>query len=225
MTANKGTARWVGMFFLFSNIVFIIGAVVFLEPTLSDPDYLNLVSTNRSQVVIGALLEILNAFAYLGIAVLMFPIFRKRYESVALAYVGLRVLEFVAQILSDLSPLVLVTVGQAFVNSGGVDPSAYPVVGEALLASRDWAFQMVGITFSTGALFFYFMLYREELVPRLFSIWGLVGAAAVLINTVFDMLAIPLPNLGVLMLLNEVILGLWLIVKGFNSPAQSETRS
>lgn len=62
--------------------------MVFLEPTLSDLDYLNLMSANRSQITLGALLEISNAFAYLGIALLMFPIFRKRCESVALPNLG-----------------------------------------------------------------------------------------------------------------------------------------
>jgi hypothetical protein len=223
MDTSKRTARLVGAFFLFSNIVFIVGAVVFLEPALNDPDYLSLLSSNRSQVVVGALLEISNAFAYLGIAVLMFPIFRKRYESLALAYVGLRVLEFAMQILSDLAPLVLITLSEAFVNGGTADASAYQVLGDALIASRHWAFQMVSITLGAGAILFYSMLYRDKLIPRWISIWGLVAVAAVLVNTVFDMFAVTIPNLGYLMLLNELFLGVWLIVKGFNPPMGVET--
>jgi hypothetical protein len=225
MAASKRTARLVGAFFLFSNVVFIVGAIVFLEPILSASDYLAQVSAGRGQVVLGALLELSNAFAYLGIGVLMFPIFKKRFESLALAYVGFRVLEFVAQIISDLSPLALLTLSEAFVNNGGVDPSAYQAAGQALLASREWAFQMVSITFGSGAILFYIMLYRQKLIPRFISIWGLVGAAAVLVNTVFDMFAVTIPNLGFLMLLNEVFLGLWLIVKGFDQPAGIETQA
>ena len=219
MDANKRTARLVGAFFLFSNIVFILGAVVFLEPALGEADYLSQLSTNRSQVVLGALLEISNAFAYLGIAVLMFPIFRKRYESLALGYLGLRVLEFAMQILSDLAPLILLSLSEAFVSGGSADSSTYQVAGQALLASRDWAFQMVSVTFGSGAILFYIMFYREKLIPRFISIWGLIGAAFVLVNVVFDMLSITIPNLGILMLFNELFLGLWLIVKGFNPPA------
>jgi len=33
-----------------------------------------------------------------------------------------------------------------------------------------------------------------------------------------DMVGIPPGNLGIVMLLNELFLGVWLIVKGFNEP-------
>jgi len=63
------------------------------------------------------------------------------------------------------------------------------------------------------------MLFKSKLIPRFISVWGLVGAAVVLINTIFDMFAISIPNLGVLMLLNELFLGVWLMAKGFNQSA------
>jgi hypothetical protein len=75
---------------------------------------------------------------------------------------------------------------------------------------------MVSITFGLGALMFYAMLYQSKLIPRFISIWGLIGAAVVLANTMLDMFSLTVPNLGVLMLLNELFLGVWLIVKGFN---------
>ena len=63
------------------------------------------------------------------------------------------------------------------------------------------------------------MLYRSSLIPRFISIWGLVGAAAVLVYTLFEMSGLTIPNLDVLMLLNELFLGAWLIMKGFNPAA------
>jgi hypothetical protein len=218
----------VGAFFLISNVVFILGAVVFIEPVLGAPDYLTLVSANRAQIVIGALLELINGLAYLGIAVLMYPILNRRFESMALAYVCLRVIEFVMQILSDLSPLSLLTLSEEFVSAGAPGSSAYPVSGAVLIADRYWAFQMVAITLGLGALLLYTMLYQTRLVPRFISIWGLLGAAAVLVNTMLDLLGFYSGNLGVIMLLNELFLGVWLIIKGFNpsasvtSPASAE---
>jgi hypothetical protein len=78
---------------------------------------------------------------------------------------------------------------------------------------------MVSITFGLGALMFYTMLYQSKLIPRFISIWGLIGATVVLANTMLDMFSLTVPNLGVLMLLNELFLGVWLIVKGFNPSA------
>lgn len=53
MNARSGTARSVGAFFLFSNVTFILGALVLVEPLLGAPDYLTLVSAKRTQVILG----------------------------------------------------------------------------------------------------------------------------------------------------------------------------
>jgi len=209
----------VGALFLTSNVVFILGAVVFVEPILGAPDYLTLVSANRTLVVLGVLLELINGIAYLGIAALMFPILKQRFESMALGYVGFRIIEFVMQTLTDLSPLALLTLSEEFVRAGAPEASSFQALGTLLLAERHWAFQMVSIALGLGALMFYTMLYQSKLIPRFISIWGLIGAAVVLANTMLDMFSLTVPNLGVLMLLNELFLGVWLIVKGFNPSA------
>ena len=218
MNTNR-TARIVGALFLFSNAIFILGAIAFVEPILGAPDYLALVSDNRAQVILGVLLELVNGVAYIGIAVLMFPILRQRFESLALGYVGFRVAEFVMQTLTDLSPLSLLSLSEELASAGAVEASSFQTLGTLLLAERAWAFQMVSLTFGLGALLFYSMLYQSKLIPRFISIWGLAGATVVLVNLVFDMFGVSIPNLGVLMLLNELFLGVWLIVKGFNSSA------
>ena len=212
----------VGALFLFSNVTFLLGAFVFVEPILGAPDYLTLVSANRTQVVLGALLELVNGIAYVGIAVLVFPILRQRFESMALWYVGFRIIEFVMQTLSDISPLSLLTLSEEFVRAGAPEPSSFQALGTLLLAERYWAFQMVTIALVLGALMFYYMLYQSRLIPRFISVWGLIGALAVLATAMLDTFGISpgsLEFLGVLMLLNELFLGVWLIVKGFNSSA------
>jgi hypothetical protein len=219
MDTSRKTARIVGTLFLIVNISFILGAVVFIEPILGAPDFLTLVSDNRVNVVMGVLLEIINGVAYLGIAVLMFPILRQRFESLALGYLGFRIIEFVMQFLADLSPLKLLTLSEKFVGAGASVASTFQAVGTVLLAERAWAFQMVSITFSLGALMFYYILFQTKIIPQFISIWGLIGAAVVLANTMFDMFGFTIPNLGILMLLNELFLGVWLIVKGFNPSA------
>lgn len=219
MNSSRKTAALVGAFFLISNVVFILGAVVFIEPILSAPDYLNQVFANRTRLISGVLLELLNGIAYLGIAVLMFPILRKRFESLALGYVVFRIIEFVMQILTDLSPLSLLTLSEVFVGEGASASPAFQSVGTILLAAREWAFQMVSITFSLGALLFYYILYVTKLIPRIISVWGFLGAVVVLANATMDMFGIPPGNLGVIMLANELFLGIWLIVKGFDAPA------
>ena len=224
MNGFRSTARYVGAAFLISNVTFILGAVVLVEAILGAPNYLTLASGNRPQIVLGVLFEWINAIAFVGIAVLMFPILRRRFESLALAYVGFRIVEFVTQILADVGALSLLLLSEEFVKAGSPASSAFLTVGATLLDVRFWSFQMLYLIFSLSGLLFYYMLYRTDLIPRFVSIWGLAGAALVLFQTLVDMFGLALdPSISVMtglpMLLNELFLGIWLIAKGFNPSA------
>ena len=219
MRTSRRSATLVGFAYLFSNITFILGAIVMVESILGSPDYLNLISASRVQVVLGVLLSFANGLAYVGLAALLFPILRLRYESLALAYVGFRAIEFITQILADLSPLALLTL------AGDTNQmSAVQGFGALLLAQRFWAFQMLNLIFSLSALLLYAMLLRCRLIPAFLSIWGLIAAALVLFNTVLGWFHPDLgESLGMItglpMLLNELFLGIWLIVRGFDPTA------
>jgi hypothetical protein len=219
MKTYRRTATLVGLAYLFSNVTFMLGTIVMVESVLSSPDYLSLISASRAEVVLGVLLSFANGLAYVGIAALLFPILRLRFESLALAYVGLRVVEFVTQILADVSPLVLLNLVGDTDQTGTVQG-----LRALLLAERFWAFQILNLIFSLSALLLYAMLLRCRLIPAFLSIWGLIAAALVLLNTVLGWFS-PDPGgslgtmTGIPMLLNEMSLGIWLIIRGFNPPA------
>jgi len=220
METSRKTARIVGVLFLTVNIAFLVGVMI-LESVLGSTDYLATISSKRMEVVLGVFIELINAVAYVGIAVLMFPILKGRFESMALGFIGFRVVEFVMQTLADVRALSLVTISEEFVSASAAEASSFQTLGTLLLADRYWAFQMISITFVLGALLFYIMLYQSRLVPRFISIWGFLGAIIVLVNAILDMLGFTSGNLGIVMLLNELFLGVWLIVKGFN-PTQTD---
>ena len=96
MRSAQKTARIVGALFLIAMVTSLVGGF-WLESIISAPDYLATVSANETQVVIGVLLELINGIAVIGIAVMMFPIFKKHDEALALGYVALRIIEAVAR--------------------------------------------------------------------------------------------------------------------------------
>lgn len=220
-------AMLVGALFLASNVTFLLGAFVLVEPILGAADYLTLASAQSTQLVTGALLEFVNGVFYVGIAVLTYRVLSSRFPTMALWYVCFRVFEFVMQTLSDLGALSVLSLSEEFVTTGATEAS-YLAAGSLLLAGRAWAFQMVTVGLVMGALAFYTMLYRSRLIPRFISVWGLVGAIAVLVTALLEMFGVspgPLEFLGLLMLANELFLGVWLIVRGFNRPSPSASVS
>ncbi|MBE9489666.1 MAG: DUF4386 domain-containing protein [Bacteroidetes bacterium] len=217
MDIFKNTGRIVGILFLTLMVAYIIGAFL-IDPILSSPNYLVEASKNKNNLLIGVLFETINGVAYLGIAVLLYPILKKFSESLALLYIGFRIIEFAMQMISDMSPLLLISLSQDFIVSKIQGTSSFESLGSILLELRFWANQMVFITYSLGAIIFYYSTYQLKLIPRFLSIWGLIGAPLVLVNVFFDSWEISIGiDLGIVMGLNEIVLGIWLVVKGFNT--------
>ncbi len=78
--------------------------------------------------------------------------------------------------------------------------------------------QLTAIPFALGALMFYVLLYRSRLVPRWLSTWGLVGAALYIVPPFGSMFGLSFGVLMAPLAVQEMVLAVWLIAKGF-SPA------
>ncbi|MCJ7807205.1 MAG: DUF4386 domain-containing protein [Dehalococcoidia bacterium] len=225
MNTNKKTARIVGVLFIIATVLGALSLFVFLEPSLDDPDYLTNVSANENQIIIGAVLSLIMVFAIAMIPVMMFPIFKKHNEALALGYVVFRVLEVVTGIALVIIYLLLLTLSQEYVNAGSPDASHFQTSGTLLLQADDWINYVMTIVFSLGALMFYYLWYQSKLIPRFLSVWGLIGATLTLPVGLLCMFGLitELSALGLILALplalNEIFLAVWLIVKGFNSSA------
>ena len=141
----------------------------------------------------------------------------------ALGYLGSRIIEAVFCGVAVIGPLSLITISRGYLKSGASD--AYlQTVGTLSIADRvSVAGLLIPIFFVLGAMLFYSLLYQSKLLPRFIAIWGLVAAVLILILNLLSLkLEIGIgPGLifALPMILNEIFLGIWLIVKGFNSAA------
>jgi len=79
--------------------------------------------------------------------------------------------------------------------------------------------------FPLGAVILYTVFYRVGLVPRWLSVWGLVGAVLCWgagFQVMFDLIT-PLESVHIMLQaplgLQEVVLAIWLMAKGFNASA------
>ena len=101
----------------------------------------------------------------------------------------------------------------------------FQVSGTALLAIKEWAGQLGVIAFTVGALMYYSVFYQSKLVPRWLSGWGFLAAASSLAAALLTISGLLVPFSTVFVLLQlpiglqEMVLAVWLIVKGFNPSA------
>ena len=222
MNSYKRTAIIVGVLFITATVASSLTVV--LTGPLNAPDGLINVSANATQLIIGALLLLIDSIAVVVIPIMLFPIFKKHNEALALGYVGARIIEGAIFIVSVISLLLLLTLSQEFVKSGAPDVPYFQTLGTLLLAAHDWAF-LLGLTvFSLGSLVLNYILYQSKLIPRWLSGWGFIGAALTLAASLIPQLGYSLSSsIDTLMnspiALQEMVFAVWLIIKGFNSSA------
>ena len=192
---------------------------------INAPDYLVNVAANTNQVVTGAIVELIYAFTCTSIAIWLYPVLRKQNESLAIGAVGFRLIEGIFYIVGIVGLLSLVTLSQEFVKAGAPDASYFQSLGALILAAREWAGVLGSAAFILGALMYYYVFYRSKLIPRWLSAWGLIGVPFWIAAELLRMFGIiePFSTNAILLDLpiavNEVVLAVWLIVKGFNTSA------
>jgi hypothetical protein len=220
MNSNRKTAIIVGVLFITALVSSMLSGVFI--GSIDDPDYLTAVSANENRVLMGVLFQLILTASVVAIPIMMYPILKKHNESLALGYVGARIFEGFFDIVIAMSMLLLLTLSREFVEAGAPVASYFQTSGALLLALRDWSSVLENFPYCLGALIFYYLLYRSKLIPRWLSGWGLFGAALFLATVPFRMFGLIPPStlvLAVPLILNELVLAIWLIVKGFNSSA------
>ncbi len=202
----------------------IIAGALSVVPVIDTPDYLIQISANVSQVTSGASFQFLMTVAYLGMAITLYPVLKKHNESLALGYVGFRIVAVAFIVIGVILLLLLLTLSQEYVRAGAPVPSHFQIIGELLRTGRD-LINHVGmiLVLSMGGLLFCYLLYLTKLVPRWLSGWGLVGTAVTITASFLFMFGIIELMTSVFMnfplALQEMVFAVWLIVKGFNPSA------
>ena len=221
MNSNKKAAKIVGVLFILAAVTAVIGLILY-NPILKGTDYLITGSEHANQVVLGALMELILVASAIGTSTTMFPILRKYNETIALWHVCFRFLEAVIITVGVISVLSLLTLSREFA-AGGVDIASFQASGTVLKAIHDWTF-LLGPNFMLGinTMMYSYIFYKSKLVPRFIPLLGITGATLVFIAALLEMFGIIQQASawgGILALpvaANEMILAVWLIVKGFN---------
>ena len=229
MTTYRGNAIAAGVLFIACSAASIL-SIVPLGAAVGAPVDFATLAANDNRVVLTALIEFIWAATGMGIAIALYPVLRKFNPALALGSVAGRAVENVFVLVGALSLLGLLTVSQQA--AGSAVPSSFQALGDALVAVRDWVHGFVAlIPFGIGVFMYYVVLYRSRLVPRWLSGWGLVAVVLSVVATLYagftQEFGFTTVNnvLNIPMGIQEMVLAVWLIVKGFNTPALASVAS
>ena len=233
MDPDRRSAILTGSFYIVGTLSGLVGLGVVLAPLMGASDYLTAYGTMETRVLIACLLSLLMGLSLVAMAVAVYPVLRKFSPSAAVAYLSARVVEGVIYIIGVVSMLALTELGKEYVASGTADPARVETLGGILVRVPEWTGHVVldVAVFPIGALVLYWVFFRTGLVPRWLAGWGLISAAlywaagVLVMFHVITPLETPHVMLQASMGLQEMVLAVWLIAKGFSATAFASTAS
>ncbi len=223
MNSNRKIAVTAGALFILATAASLAGSAV-LGSALEGPDFLSRLSMDGNRVLVSALLSFVAACGSAGIAIALYPVLRKFNEGLALGAVGFRLIEAVFYTVGTLCVLSIFALSHQSIAADAPAASYAQTLAALLLTAKDLAGFVLGVlAFCIGACSYYVVFYRSRLIPRWLSAWGLVALAllfAAVIITLFDgepySVSGKLVFLAFPIFLQELVLAVWLIVKGFD---------
>jgi len=137
--------------------------------------------------------------------------------------VSFRIIAGVFQLVGVIALPIFILLSQEFLESTAPDILYFQFSGDVIKLGRDLA-NHVGVMLATGLgnLILFYMFYKTKLIPRWLSSWGLIGntlamqASFLILFRLIDVITPHFIVLTIPLVLQEIVLAIWLIVKGFN---------
>jgi hypothetical protein len=215
------------------GVLFIIGTAsgMLMLPfvsILNSPDHLTTLAANESQMIIATLLKFTMGIACAGIGLALVPLLRKYNEGLAMGAAGFRVMEGMVDVIGALGYVALLALSQEFVKAGAPGASYFQTLDGLINTSAAWLRDVAMLlTWCTGAFLYYIVFYQHRLVPRWLTVWGLVGITLTMLGCFLVMFHL-IPASGIIQVVlnlpilpQELVLAVWLIVKGIDPRASA----
>jgi hypothetical protein len=230
MNTYRKNAVMTGVLYFLGTVFGISGALIGGEVLTSiisgkpliGVDMLGLVAANSSRLTGGAFLSLMMGISLVAMTVFLYPVLRKASKELAMGMVLFRgALEGVFYCLSTLSILTLVALGNQYIAVGS-DSAVLQVIGKVLYLFENLKAPVSSIIFLIGATCIYITFYRTRLIPRWLSVWGFIGVVTSLAAALLNFFHMD-PGIGFYLEMviapQEIVMAVWLIVKGFNPKA------
>ncbi|TMV48790.1 DUF4386 domain-containing protein [Paenibacillus mesophilus] len=200
----------------------LITGIFSVVPVIDGADYLVMASTNENQVLTGAFFQLLMVVAYVGIPIMMYPIINKHNKGLALGSVAFGIIAGVFIMIGVILLLLLLTLSHEFAKVGTLNASSFQTLGGLLRDGRDLVNHVATtLAFVIAMFLFNCIFYQTKLVPRWLSVSGLIGSTLSILASLFFMIRFIGLDATYMMLnipiaFQQLVLAVWLIMKGFD---------
>ena len=179
------------------------------------------ISKNVTRMRISNLLALVDSLATVVLAVLFFIVFNRQHEIIALLALGFFLVHATTRAISKIGGYALIPLSMEFVEAGAPERSYFQTLGDLLHYGIDRQGDHIhNLFFCLGGILWYYLFLESGYIPQALSLWGLVAVSLLLIPVLLQLnqrgFTHPIMAIGLLYVPFEPVLGIWLIVKGFN---------
>ena len=230
MNTYRKNAVMTGVLYFMATVFGVLGLVIGGEvlssistgKPLAGVDVLSLVAADASRLTWGAFLTLMMGISLVAMTVFLYPVMRKASKELAMGMVLFRgALEGIFYFLTTLSILTLVAVGNQYIATGA-DLVVLQTMGKVLYQFENLKAPVSSIIFLIGATCIYLTFYRTRLIPRWLSVWGFIAVVTSMTAALLNFFHMDTGfgfYLEMVMFPQELVMAVWLIVKGFNPSA------
>jgi len=219
-----------GVLYFLGTVFGVLGAVIGGEvltslisgKPLAGVDILGLAAANSSRLTWGAFLTFMMGISLVAMTVFLYPVIRKASKELAMGMVLFRgALEGIFYFITTLNILALVAVGKEYIATGA-DSAVLQTIGNVLYQFENLKAPISSIIFLIGATCIYLTFYRTRLIPRWLTAWGFIAVVTSMVAALLNFFHMDTGfgfYLEMVMFPQELVMAVWLIVKGFNPSA------
>ena len=220
-------ARVAGFTFLFYIAVAFTGMVLSSRATSGEGTAAKLagIAQHASEMRVVIVLELLECFCALVLAVTLYSITRDQDPDLAMLAMTCRVAEGVIGAVSLPRAVGKVWLATA-AGADAPDPAAANALGAVLLKLPSWSMPISATFFAVGSTLFAYLFLRGRMVPVALAWLGVLGSILALVVLPLQLIGLlhsPITDIVWLpLLVFEVWLALWLIIKGAAMPPRRQ---
>ncbi|MCJ7658056.1 MAG: DUF4386 domain-containing protein [Anaerolineales bacterium] len=229
MNTDKNTARLLGFMFVFVVVAATLSAppvnsvaITILGPPDNISETMIKISDNPTTMQMSIVGYLIEAVAIVLLAVLLYTTLKNQNKIISRWAFGLWIVEAVFVAIKQISAFSLLNVSQEFVKAGATDSSYFQTLGRLFYETFQFGYGVQMVFYCTGGILFYYLFFKSKYVPIAISLWGIAAASLAFIGTLVILFGYDVPLYVFLPILPfELAIGVWLIVKGFNSSANA----
>ena len=175
------------------------------------------------------LMNLVMAMAVAGVAFMLYPVLTavadtKVKEGLSAWYVGTRLTESAMFVVAVIFTLSFLPLSREFAELDESARVVYQSGADVLETTIDLSWALGQTVFALGAAMLYYLLWDSRLVPRWLSMWGLLASPLFVVASLsllwtWDPDSSVSTVLYAPMALQEMVLAVWLIAKGFSPEA------